>query len=63
VPSGQERTCKDTCTVATSICSNADKICTIAKDLGGGDLHPNSKCMNGNPSCDPARKKCCGRQL
>ncbi|MGE0870138.1 MAG: hypothetical protein AB7P03_16355 [Kofleriaceae bacterium] len=55
--------CTDTCKLAESICSNAGKICQIAKDLGDNDAYANGKCISGKASCDAAKQKCCGCQL
>jgi hypothetical protein len=52
-------TCKDSCTLSDSICSNADKICTIAKQLGGADAYANEKCQRGKTSCETAHTRCC----
>jgi hypothetical protein len=55
----QSETCKDSCTLADSICDNAKKICDIATELGN-DAYANSKCSGGNSSCESARERCCG---
>jgi hypothetical protein len=52
-------TCKDSCTLADSICDNAKKICDIATELGN-DAYANGKCSGGNSSCEAARERCCG---
>jgi hypothetical protein len=51
--------CKDSCTLSDSICSNAEKICTIAKQLGGDDAYANEKCQRGTTSCQTAHERCC----
>lgn len=53
-------TCTDVCTLSDSICSNADRICKLATQLGGADAYANEKCAKGNASCDAARERCCG---
>ncbi|HEU0031332.1 MAG TPA: hypothetical protein VFQ53_11915 [Kofleriaceae bacterium] len=60
---GPSQTCKDSCMLADSICTNAGKICTIAQELGGNDAYANEKCGSGNASCRAARDRCCGCQL
>ena len=57
---GQSDVCKYTCTLGDSICDNAGKICSIAKDLGGNDAWANEKCASGIESCNAARERCCG---
>jgi hypothetical protein len=56
---GTSQTCTDTCTLADSICENADTICKIAKELGS-DPWANGKCAGAETSCEKARAKCCG---
>jgi hypothetical protein len=53
-------TCTTSCTLSDSICSNADKICNIAKDLG--DAWASGKCAKANSTCEASRAKCCGCQ-
>jgi hypothetical protein len=53
------QTCKDSCTLADSICDNAKKICDIATELRS-DVWANDKCTSGNASCVAAHDKCCG---
>jgi hypothetical protein len=55
---GETQTCKDTCTLADSICENAKTICDISKELN--DTWANNKCAGAEISCENARKKCCG---
>ncbi|MDB4961719.1 MAG: hypothetical protein JWP01_1718 [Myxococcales bacterium] len=52
-------TCRDSCTLSDSICSNAGKICEIAKQLGGDDAYANEKCQRGTTSCELAHERCC----
>jgi hypothetical protein len=56
---GTSDTCKDTCTLADSICDNAGRICEIAGELVG-DAWAAEKCASGKASCDAARERCCG---
>jgi hypothetical protein len=57
-PKGQSDNCKQSCTLKTSICENAKKICDIAGEMAG-DEWAAQKCADGNATCDAARKKCC----
>lgn len=57
---GVSDTCKDVCKLKDSICTNAGKICGIARDLGGNDRFANEKCASGNESCKAAQERCCG---
>lgn len=52
-------TCTSSCTLKTSICENAAKICSLAADLGGTDAFANETCNRGLASCDAAKKRCC----
>jgi hypothetical protein len=54
-------TCSDTCGLADSICTDATKICDLAKQLPG-DTWAESKCTSAEDSCDAAHKRCCGCQ-
>ncbi len=54
-------TCKDTCTLADSICDSANKICDLAKDLPG-DAWAEGKCSDAKQTCSDAHGKCCGCQ-
>lgn len=51
-------TCKDSCTMADSICSNAERICAIAKQLDN-DAWANEKCVKGSESCTQSNRLCC----
>lgn len=53
-------TCTQSCTLSDSVCSNADKICNIAKQLGGADAYANEKCQSANGACKRTREACCG---
>ncbi len=56
---GPSDTCQDTCTLSDSICSNAGKICSIAKQLGDADAWANEKCAKGTDTCKRAEQACC----
>jgi len=68
MPRVQDATCKpaasDVCTqsceLSDSVCTNADKICDLAKQMGGADAYANEKCQRGNESCKRTRERCCG---
>jgi hypothetical protein len=55
----ESQTCKDNCTLADSICENANSICKIAKELVG-DAWAQGKCTSAETTCETARGKCCG---
>jgi hypothetical protein len=57
----QTETCKTSCTLSDSICSNANKICEIAKTLGSDNWALN-KCAKANTTCEASKGKCCGCQ-
>ena len=57
--SGASDTCKDSCTLSTSICKNAERICAIAKQLGERDDYANEKCVKGSGSCKQSKERCC----
>ena len=59
---GPSDTCRDSCTLADSICTSAASICRIAGELGS-DAWANDRCAGGRASCEAARGKCCGCQL
>ena len=52
-------TCTQSCTLSDSVCTNADKICAIARKLGDDD-YATEKCQSANDSCKRTREKCCG---
>ena len=54
-------TCSTSCTLSDSVCSNADKICTLAADMQG-DTWAENKCKRANLMCQASHKKCCGCQ-
>ncbi len=55
---GTSSTCTQSCTLSTSICDNAHKICEIANELPG-DEWAARKCSEGNQTCSAARTQCC----
>ena len=56
---GASDTCQDSCTLSDSICNNADRICTIAHQLGDRDAYANDKCVRGSQSCQASKQRCC----
>jgi hypothetical protein len=50
--------CSDTCTLATSICTNQQKICELAQQLEGDDWAA-GKCESARASCKAAHDQCC----
>jgi len=52
-------TCKDSCTLSDSICKNADRICTIAHQLGDHDAYANDKCVQNSKTCQASKQRCC----
>jgi len=59
---GPSEACKDSCTLADSICDSAGRICEIAAELKN-DAWAIEKCGSGKASCDVAGERCCGCQL
>lgn len=53
-------TCTQACTLKDSICTNAQKICALAAELGGNDPRANETCNRGVASCEAAKTRCCG---
>lgn len=56
-PANTDR-CTSACTLSTSICSNQQKICDLAKQLAGDDWAAN-KCESARASCQSAHDSCC----
>lgn len=50
--------CTDVCTLATSICGNAKRICELAAELEGDDWAA-ERCTSGKSSCQRATARCC----
>ncbi|MCG8425314.1 MAG: hypothetical protein MJE77_46130 [Proteobacteria bacterium] len=50
--------CSDVCTVTRSICTNADSICRLARDLPG-DNWAEGKCTDAKNACTEAIAACC----
>ena len=51
--------CRDSCTLATSICDNAGRICRLAQQLSG-DNWAAGKCTDAGAVCRQATADCCG---
>jgi hypothetical protein len=51
-------TCSNSCTFKDSICTNATKICDLAKQLPN-DAWASDKCNAGTASCKEATERCC----
>jgi hypothetical protein len=56
----QNDTCKGSCTLSDSICSNADKICRLAVEMN--DDWARGRCAKANKTCELSKTKCCGCQ-
>ncbi|HUS27087.1 MAG TPA: hypothetical protein VMZ53_01210 [Kofleriaceae bacterium] len=54
-------TCNTSCTLSGSICTNKDRICELAKDLGDADSI--GKCNKATKTCKTAADKCCSCML
>lgn len=54
----QSETCESSCKLSDSICTNADKICKLAKDLEP-DEDAAAKCVKADKTCKTAHDKCC----
>lgn len=50
--------CRDSCTLAGSICDNASRICRIAQQLAGDDWAA-GKCSDASAVCRQATADCC----
>jgi hypothetical protein len=50
--------CEDICTLADSICENADRICALADQLAD-DEWAIQRCASGRASCERATQRCC----
>lgn len=50
--------CGQSCTLSTTICENADKICKLADQLEG-DGWAKGKCVDAQQTCGDAKKQCC----
>jgi hypothetical protein len=50
--------CTSACTLSTSICSNQQRICDLAKQLAGDDWAA-GKCERARASCKAAHDSCC----
>lgn len=58
----QSETCESSCKLSDSICTNAEKICKLAKDLEP-DEDAAAKCVKADKTCKTAHDKCCGCML
>jgi len=58
----KHETCKTSCALSDAICTNAGKICRIARDDLPGDTKAAGKCARANTTCDKSHEKCCGCQ-
>jgi hypothetical protein len=56
-PAKTER-CQGSCKLSDSICTNASRICDLAKDLAG-DGWAATKCSRAKQTCDTAHDSCC----
>jgi len=56
----QNDTCKTSCTLSDSICSNADKICRLSIEMN--DDWSRGRCAKANKTCESSKTKCCGCQ-
>ena len=52
-------TCGDVCTLGDDICDNAERICTLADELGKDDQFAQEKCSSAKASCREGRQRCC----
>ena len=59
-PAKTER-CSSSCKLSDSICSNAKKICDLAKDMIGDDWAA-KQCTKANATCETANTTCCNCQ-
>jgi hypothetical protein len=56
---GEGSACAATCTQADTICDDATKICSVAKELRTDALAA-GRCHDANATCIEARAACCG---
>jgi hypothetical protein len=50
--------CDDVCSIGDAICDNAERICTLADELGNDQL-AQEKCTSAKASCREAKQRCC----
>ena len=50
--------CGDVCSLGDAICDNAERICTLADELGNDHL-AQDKCTSAKASCREAKQRCC----
>lgn len=60
-PAKTER-CEGSCKLSDSICTNASRICELAKDLVTDDGWAANKCARANKTCEAAHERCCSCQ-
>lgn len=60
-PAKTER-CQGSCKLSDSICTNASRICELAKDLITDDGWAANKCARANKTCEAAHDSCCSCQ-
>ncbi|HEY4245085.1 MAG TPA: hypothetical protein VGM88_34955 [Kofleriaceae bacterium] len=51
--------CGDVCSLGDDICDNAERICTLADELGKDDVDAQDKCHSAKASCREAKQRCC----
>lgn len=54
----QPKRCDDICSIGEAICDNAERICTLADELGNDQL-AQDKCTSAKASCREAKQRCC----
>ncbi len=60
-PAKTER-CQGSCKISDSICTNASRICELAKDLVADAGWAATKCARANQTCEAAHDSCCSCQ-
>lgn len=60
-PAKTER-CQGSCKISDSICTNASRICELAKDLAADGGWAATKCARANQTCQAAHDSCCSCQ-
>jgi len=54
--------CQSSCKISDSICTNASRICELAKDLAVDGAWAAKKCARANQTCEAAHESCCSCQ-
>jgi hypothetical protein len=57
-PARPPQRCEDVCSIGDAICDNAERICTLADELGNDQL-AQDKCTSAKASCREAKQRCC----